>query len=347
MKSGIAVLSLLMISTCLPGIDVVFKEKWEHPDEIPGRVQFSTIDKDGDVVATFFIVGQKLITPKKVITIAPFGQGPDEVENVFSICPYRDGKLAFIENPGKMKIFKKVDDNYRMEKIIWLKRSPYSHYIHNALFYDGRWFLGGYEVLNRGKNGEDVSYVKVHDEEGQLIKNLAKKNFSTEIILKKNISGLRRYILNYRDKIFYLIENEFKVAVINGKTLTEEKDVHLSRPDFYKEMPNDFFENYKMDDSMLERKKKMGKWLTSYSRITKAIVEKDYLIIQARTCNPNLKKFALLFYRADTFKYVKIFFIDDLLLGSKDGKLYFFGKGDPGLDEEAVNQTTINIYEIK
>ena len=64
-----------------------------------------------------------------------------------------------------------------------------------------------------------------------------------------------------------------------------------------------------------------------------------------RTCEAKLKKFALLFYNAENFKLERTIFTNDLLLGAKDGKYYFYANGDPGRDEEA-EEFIIHIYSF-
>ena len=347
MKAIRIILILIIFSSFMMGLEeLVLTDKWEHADEIPGRIQYSTIDKDGCPVACFFKIGNRLITRDKIVSIAPWGQGPDEVMNTCSIFPYKDGDLAITEDPGRIKIFKKETDNYKFKKSIWLKRGGTFHALHNTVFFDGKFFTAGLEILNYTQAEAEISSIKVYDEEGNFLKNLMIEKLPTKTFETRNIVDMRRYILNYKDKIYYLIENELKVSIVSGKNLVDEKKVELKKPDFYKKMPDDFFTVGKQGQSSIERSLNIEHWLVSYSRITKTVVEKDWLIIQVRTCNPKLKRFSLLFYNAGNFNLEKTFFIDDLLLGAKDGKLYCYGDGDPGLDDEVV-KTVIKIYSIK
>jgi len=347
MRAILLVSIILSVFSFAPGLEeIVLTDKWEHTDEIPGRIQHSVIDKDGCPVGCFFIIGNKLITRDKVVSIAPWGQGPDEVTNTSSIFPYKDGDLAIIESPSRIKIFKKENDTYKFKKSIWLKRGETFHAIHNSLFFDGKFFIAGLEILKTTQAENEVSAIKVYGEEGNSLKNLLVEKWPAKIFETRNPSQMRRYILNYKDNIYYLIENELRVSVVSGKNLVDEKKVELKKPDFYKKMPDDFFSRKKPPMAPLELMKAVEHWLVSYSRITKAVVEKDWLIIQVRTCNPKLKRFALLFYNAGNFNLEKTFFIDDLLLGSKDGKLYCYGGGDPGLDDDIV-KAVIKIYSIK
>jgi len=325
---------------------IVLTEKWEYTEDIPGRIQYSTIDKDGCPVACFFKIGNRMLLPKKVIPITPIGQGPDEVMNVASIFIYQGIDLAVGEDPSRIKVFQKDNESYKFKKNIWLKRGPNFHLTANTLYFDKKIFISGFEMMSYNPSVMQISYVKVYDEDGNYLKNLLNESIPTEILKTKNIVELRRYILNYKDKIYYLVENDLKVNVISGRNLTEEGQFKLKLPDFYKKMPDDFFLMSKPGESFAEKELNMEHWLVSYSRITKTVVEKDWLIIQVRTCNPKLKRFSLLFYNAGNFNLEKTFFIDDLLLGAKDGKLYCYGDGDPGLDDEVV-KTVIKIYSIK
>jgi hypothetical protein len=83
-----------------------------------------------------------------------------------------------------------------------------------------------------------------------------------------------------------------------------------------------------------------------YSRINYVLVSGKSLVLQIRTCNDKMKKFALLFYNAETFKLENTVFTSDLLLGAKDGKFYFAAGGDPGRDHEN-DELVINICTLE
>ena len=104
------------------------------------------------------------------------------------------------------------------------------------------------------------------------------------------------------------------------------------------------FKKYKT--GILEFKKDIEKWYTQYSRINRVEVVGDKLVLQVRTCDEKLKKFALLVYRTDTFKHLDTILVDDLLVASRGEKLYFWQGGDPGLDEN-TEQAFIKIYKFK
>jgi hypothetical protein len=75
-------------------------------------------------------------------------------------------------------------------------------------------------------------------------------------------------------------------------------------------------------------------------------VDGDYLVVQIRTCRDDMKKFALLFYSAKTFKLEKTVFLNDFLLGARAGKFYFFANGNPGRDED-TEEIVINVYAFE
>ena len=152
--------------------------------------------------------------------------------------------------------------------------------------------------------------------------------------------------MGYKDRVYFLSENELKVHVVSLKELKVEKEVVLEIPKFYKKMPDGFYGWKKYEGSDKGFTRDIEYWKTSYSRINKVIIEGDFLVLQIRTCSENLKKFALLFYNAANFKLEKTIYTDDLLLCSRKGKYYFFAGGDPGLDDEA-DEFKINIYSAQ
>lgn len=265
--------------------------------------------------------------------------------NVCCYSIYKDRYLAIMESPTRIKIFQKKGETYDWKETVWLKRSPLFQVPQCAEFADGKWFIAGHECLN--EDCTKISWLKVADDKGSILKNdIIVFKYSKAEALKRKFFEMRRYFVRYKNSFFYFIENKLKVYVISIKNLKVEKIVDFNPPYFYKKMPDDFYIQKDYRNPLLEMKRDLDKWQVSYSRITRALVEGDKLILQIRTCRKDLKKFALLIYNADTFKAEKTFFIDDLLLGSKDGKLYFFANGDPGLDDE-VTKTVINIYSLK
>ncbi|MCK4766736.1 MAG: hypothetical protein KAW12_31385 [Candidatus Aminicenantes bacterium] len=167
----------------------------------------------------------------------------------------------------------------------------------------------------------------------------------------KNTKYNQHHLMTYhlaphKKHVFFIPENELKVILISVKELEVKKEIKLEAPQFYKKMPVDFYtwkEYLKLPKNSFEID--LQKWKSAYCRINKVIIEDNYLVLQVRTRSEQLKKFALLFYNPETFKLEKTIYTDDLLLGSRNGKYYFFAGGDPAFDE--VDDFTIHIYSFK
>jgi hypothetical protein len=156
---------------------------------------------------------------------------------------------------------------------------------------------------------------------------------------------MRYYVEAFgKDTVLFLAENELKAKVISSKTLDVNQEVNLEAPYFYKKKPEDFYK-YRRYEGYDELNNDLEKWALGYSAITGAVFFQGKLILQVRTCSDKLKKFALLVYDTKTWKLESTFFINDLLLGSKDGKFYFFANGNPGRDDD-TDDCIINIYSL-
>lgn len=211
----------------------------------------------------------------------------------------------------------------------------------NGIFFDDKFFFAGYETVD--SKGSEVYFLRVLDANGNLLKQLIKKRVESPI----QFQNMKYYIEGYKtDKVFFLAENELKVVVVSSKSLEIVKEVQLETPNFYKKMPKDFYIFKKYDDPRDNFQLDIENWAVGYSRISNCIVDNDYLVLQIRTCSDKLKNYAILLYNAGTFKLESTIFIDDFLLGVKDGKYYFFAKGEPGRDHES-EESIINIYTIE
>jgi len=318
---------------------LLLSETWLHGEQITGRVFFSMIDRDNCVIGAFYKDGNLIITPKKVIHFAPQGQGPGELMDLLALFPFKEG-IALVERPDVVKIFRKKDETYVYIKSIYFERDPFPHFIQNGLYLNNKFFLAGVNILSQEKKSLKVSFLKVYDEEGKPIKDLLIKEY------KQPDQSYRMdyFILQNEEELLFLGENALEIIVIDLDDLKIIKKIELTKPEFYKKMPDDFYKfksHYTPDQFMSDTEK----WKTSYSIITKAIIEGENLVLQIRTCDKELKKFALLFYDLDSYKLNQTLFTDDLLLGSKNGIYYFYSDGDPGLDLEAIN-TTIKLYSL-
>jgi hypothetical protein len=217
------------------------------------------------------------------------------------------------------------------------------HFVWDGQFIDGKLFFAGPSIEKRGKNIVTIYYIKVYAEDGKLIKDLLEKKIKTSDLMPY-LHLLFYYLEQYRGSLFFVSENEPQVTIISPQTLSVKREVRLAMPAFYKPMPAD---NYRSNAQLpiIELQKNFETWKTNYSRICRIAIDGDLLVLQIRTCAKGLKRFALLFYNAATFKLEDMVFTDDLLLGVKDGKYYLFANGDPVFDEDAADYI-INIYRF-
>ncbi|MGE5344113.1 MAG: hypothetical protein ACM3SY_21820 [Candidatus Omnitrophota bacterium] len=298
------------------------------------------IDKDNELVGSFYKSPLLLISGKKIVKFAPYGEGPSDLTNIAALFDYK-GDLAAVERAEKMKIFTKKDGTYVWKETKWIKRGKLLHAVKNGIFFDNKFFLAGLEDLfYKNKKYREVCFLRVLDEKGNLIKQLIKKTVQNNF----DWLNINYYITGFKkDRVFFLRENELMVTLISSKTLETVKEIPLETPSFYKKMPKDF---YLMEDNFQpinELIRNIENWSMSYSRITNCCTTDKHLVLQIRTCNDKMQKFALLFYNAETFKLENTVFIDDFFLGYKDGKYYFFANGDPGRDDN-TDDCIINIY---
>jgi hypothetical protein len=320
-------------------------DQWKHERTL-GIDAFSFIDSQNRLVAVFARSGKIIISRDKIIEFAPWGQGPDELLSLCTAFLY-NGDIAFVEDPGKIKIFTPKGETYAWKETRWLKRSLYIHRIKDGIFYDNKFFLAGMEgIPPKGEpynyNYPEYSYLKVYADNGDSLKQLIRK----KVTPPTRLLDMRIHVTGYNsDRVFVMTENELKVYVIPTKTLEVSKEVQLEIPPFYKKMPESF---YTWKD-FIEPKELMiaaEEWDMGYSSIQEIVVDGNYLVVQIRTPVEKMKKFALLFYNAETFKLEKTVPLDDLLLDAKDGKYYCFANGNPGRDDN-TDECIINIYRFE
>lgn len=316
-------------------------QKWNHGDqEIYQSLTTPLITEDNNIVALAGKGGSVLITPDRCSVFAPMGEGPNEIGLVSALSMYgRD--IAFIHVENKLKIFTKKDSTYKEKEVKWLKRGYYSQVVRNATFIGNKWFLAGHLIQAVKKDKTNAMLLTVYNEKGVSIAQLIEKWFPANT----SYGNMFYFIAvgkNSENRIFVLSENELKAYEISTDQLKVSKEWDLETPGFYKKMPEDFYtvKQYNGSRTFLSY---IDEWKTSYSRITRAVVEDGYLVLQVRTCNEKLKKFALLFYDVKMLKLEKTIFIDDYFLGTRDGKYYFYANGNPGKDE-GTDDCIINIY---
>jgi hypothetical protein len=339
---------LLLLSPLFSQSSGAFKQidQWKH-EGVFGINAFSFIDAQNRLVAGFAKSGNKIISRDKIIDFAPRGEGPDDITYYYTVFLYK-GDLGFLERPEKIKIFTQKGETYIGKESKWLKRGPYYHRIKNGIFYDNKFFFVGMEGIPpenepRNYNYPEYYYLKVYSDNGDALKQLIRKKVtppSLFIYMESHVTG------HHTDRVFVMVENELKVYVVSTKTLEIVKEVPLEIPPFYKKMPESFYAWKEYKNMISELPIDVEKWNTGYSSIQKIAVDGNYLVVQIRTPVEKMKKFALLFYHAETFKLERTVFLDDLLLDVKGGKYYCFANGNPGRDEN-TDECIINIYSFE
>jgi hypothetical protein len=347
-KSLLCLVMLLILSTFSQGSNSEFKriDQWKHEGAF-GIDLYSLVNPQNQLVVGLRLVGNMIITPDKIIKFAPRGEGPDEVTGFKTAFIYK-GDLAIVERPDKIKIFTQKGETYTWKETKWIKRKQWIHVISDGIFYDNKFFFAGMEGIKADNETpysifKEYSYLKVYAENGDPIKQLIRKNFSqpTQFIqMTYQVAGYKS------DRVFFMAENELKVYVVSTKTLEITKEVQLETPPFYKKMPEDFYAWKEYKDIARELMIDVETWDMGYSSIQEIVVDGNYLVVQIRTPVDKMKKFALLFYNAETFKLERTVFLDDYLLDVKDGKYYCYANGNPGRDDN-TDECIINIYSFE
>ncbi len=347
LKSIIITASIIAcLASCLPAAAKLERiDQWKHKGIVLDTVHRCFADKDGQLILSYGKSQRALVSKEKFTPFAFFGQSPSELEFCYTSFPCEDDHI-FVERPAKIKIFTKKGGEYVWKKTVWQKESvtlrPY-----NGISFDKKIFYTGFHSVKPGPEvGWNIFLVYVYDMEGNPLKKL---------IFKKYPEGSRLYqsiyhIIPYgKDRLFFIPSHEAKVSVISSKTLEVVKEVPLKTPPFYKKMPDDFY--YRTDEEYNAQKYDfhidLENWAKGYSRITKIAVDKKYLVIQVQTCSDKLKRFALLFYNAETFNLENTIFTNDLLLDIRDGKYYFSETGVRFYDDEDIEDCVINVCRLK
>ncbi|MCK4766737.1 MAG: hypothetical protein KAW12_31390, partial [Candidatus Aminicenantes bacterium] len=185
---------ILLAFTLTAGDNFNLVKTWHPGDEVAGRYAFAIINDDGNIIATFYMSGNRVITPEKIIKFAPRGQGPGDLTDMQALFHYKED-IAFVERPEKVKVFKKVGETYEIKEILWLKRGKTFHFIKNGLFLDNKWFLAGFEMLDFDKKKEIqyISHLKIYDEKGKPLKSLIKQ----ELNKPGRLYELTKYLVDY------------------------------------------------------------------------------------------------------------------------------------------------------
>lgn len=316
-------------------------EEWKHDANIFGNIWHATIDNDGHVVAAFFKTGLLMISPETVSIIAPFGQGKGDIENFMSVFPYKND-IAVVEKPWKLKVFSKINGSYAEKEIVQLNTGKYFFIIDAGLFTHDKWVLAGEGRQNFDPKLLKLYFVKFYNANGDGLVETVKKQMTHPVVY-----NLMNHYLAADEKshrVFYIREDQLLLTTLDAQTMNVLKTTNLEIPRAYQEMPEEFYTIEKVRAAGLKLIQVINTWNMSYSSITKMLLHDNDLIIQIRTPAKGPKKFALLFYNKDSLKLEKNIPIDDLLLGAKDGKYYFYADGNPTLDDD-TDACTIRIYQ--
>lgn len=317
-------------------------DQWRKNEVVRFHLR-SCIDKENQLIANFARVKHIFLMDKqKCIKWGLLGEGPDNVMSMYAIFPYK-GDIAVVDMTQRMKVFTKKNGTYVWKETKWLARGKYLDTVFNGAYADNKIFLTGFEGLEYFPDRpiRNASFLKVLNDNGKFLKHLVKRS---EDGIQKYIQ-MSTYVNSYKnDRVFHMFEDELKVTVISAKTLETVKEVKLETPPFYKKLPDDFYILKDTDNfSFAKLELAMENWTTGYSRINTCVVDGNYLILQVRTCSDKLKKFAILFYNAETFKLENTVFTNDFLLTAKDGKYYCYENGNPSVDEN-TDDMVINVY---
>jgi hypothetical protein len=340
-KVGIIVMLFVVCGRGLFGENSFQKvEQWKFDTEPFGRRFVTIIDSDHHLIGGFFKSPMRVISPKTIVKFGHYGKGPSDLTDAQAIFLYK-GDLAVVERPDKVKVFSKKDGNYKWKETKWFKRGSGPNKIRDVVFFKNKFFFAGYEAIAKDMKFGESAYLKVYDQDGNILKRLIRRKGNDG----KRLWEMRYYVEAYADDtILFLSESELKVTVVSAKKVEVLKEVTLEIPSFYKKIPENFYA-FSPKNRSIDLKLELEKWALGYSAITETAVHNGKLILQVRTCSEKLKKFALLVYNIKDWKLEQTIFIDDFFLGARDGKFYFFAHGNPGRDENTDN-SIINIYSF-
>ncbi|MDD8039474.1 MAG: hypothetical protein PHH18_09505 [Acidobacteriota bacterium] len=321
--------------------DLHLLKQWKHKADFGGEIYRSLLDEQDNLILVHR-PGISMVNENQFVTFARWGQGPNEINGTYGMCEYH-GDLAVFIHKNKIKLFRRNNNRYDYHSQKWLKSDSGSYYLKDAFFADNRFFLGGIIILEKMKSVRKGALLRIYNDKTEKIEGdycgIQYPEPSCYHEIRKHFAVDGRYV-------YFLSQHEMKLYAISLDHIASTKTIELKRPDFYVSMPKDFFlvKNYKDD---LEFFKDMESWYTSFSAVTRmAVLQGGYLVIQARACQPHLKKFALLFYNiGNGFSLDKIVYQDGLLLAGKADLLYCVHNGDPMVDEEA-NQVIIDIFRV-
>jgi len=333
---------LVLFTSFLNSQQINLIKEWKHEKELLGKLLYSVVDEQGDLMAFFDKEGLFLINDEKCSLISAFGEGPGEWSNVVrGICQYKNG-VAMRELHGRVKLFIRNDSGYVFDKSIWVNSVSPAMLGKDLFYYNKRFIIIGMEMLKVEETDFRVNRLKVFEEESLK----AQGSFINEQYKGPTSQYETTFFLVVdQKKLLAVKENDLLVYEIDLDNLKEERVVKLKIPEGYRRMPPDFYQ-FKQNQSNNQFVKNLEQWSTSYSAVTKAVIVKNKLVIQIRSFDQSDMKFAFLIYDIHNgYLLENIIKTNDILLGQHQNLLYCFKNGCPLLDDEA-DSLTISLFSF-
>ena len=339
-KVLILVIIIFFSNYKISGKELISIEKWSHNILIHGNHFASVVDNYGNLISMFFKNGVKIANKEKIDFFTRYGKGPGEISSWKTLCKINEGIAIFEINPARIKIYENINGKYKWTHNVWLKENACYQMVSSAIFSDEKWFVAGevYEYKFLKKKRDSVNLLRIYRADGEFIKNLINEKVKEE----KRFDLISYYLQPYKKHVYFASEEKLILYKIEKQNLNVVKVIKLEIPKFYKKPPID---NYLFKPTPVKTlMRNYEEWKTGYSRITCMSIFKNQLVLQIRTCNPSMSKFALLFYNLSDYKLTKKIFVEDLLLTIAKNKFYFFENGNPSFDENS-GDFQIEIYK--
>ncbi|MDJ0841321.1 MAG: hypothetical protein QNK37_32725 [Acidobacteriota bacterium] len=326
-------------------MDLPLIETWEHDFPLGGRRFATLVHPDGSLIGMFQKDPPLRVDKNGVTQLRPRGQGPGDLESAFGLC-LMDGALVVIEHTGKIKVFNREDNDFQWDRSIHRKAGPAGLFVDDIAWVAPHLYIAGVTYTIKDEEHAIRDHVKVYTQDGTYVNDLVRQTVPRSELVRANL--FMEYHMKADDRhVYFIREDEPVLWVIDGKKARLIHKVTLETPAFYRSMPDDAYQ-FKKNGKMLmgrDLAEAQTAWKTSWSRITNLELSPEFIILQMRTPNRTDDKFALLFYdHGFNLKHTR--FTDDLLLASRDNRLFFLAGGNPGVDESAEN-LTIRIREIQ
>lgn len=316
------------------------KEEWRFPKaHVSGYVFDAELDSDGRLVIMFFKDGIKVIAPGSTADLAPYGQGPGDIER-WAALAFDGPSLVDVEGTGKLQYFKKGPASYVYEKTGWLLYGNEFPSVKGAIYWQNKWFLAGFSNSDPQSKRVKGYYLSIFKEKGRPAKRLLLKDFQGAYDGPR-LLGV--HIRQKSDQLWLMLESEPTLYIFSCQGENLDNTIKIPMPDFYRSIRDYLPWIVKPRSKFIAD---YEDWLLSYSRIENFRVTETHLVIQLRTADEHLPRFAMLFYDLNSFALKDIYFTPHLFLTEKSGRYYFLENGDPGLDIGAQS-LNILIHEKK